>query len=366
MIRKPLTSVLLLAAVGATAAPLPLADGLPAGKNGTLTYIGKETKTTAPLALTLDPAGGATVALIPAGGQITALLDDGKGHILAANHFGLTGWAQPAAATDENDDFPALAISAPEKDTEETPAFLLHYLPALGKAAQETYYLDEDGKRHDGIPPAGKAGEPAPYYAVYAHLLDTALKAGGATYHVDCSEGMSDDYACDFYREGSARTDAPVLAGQDFYIPGNGYVYTDYDDSGSSYYRKRQKWVLVGNAFKEVPQPYYYLGLDSAYHGDDNQATGILDKKATLTLMGDDGKKVGTLNAGDTFTLLLADARYDCPAGARIGDANDPICTEARLLVKTADGTLGWLTVDYDYSKKDESPRIDGLHPLAG
>ena len=366
MIRKPLTSVLLLAAVGATAAPLPLTDSLPAGKNGALTYIGKETKTTAPLALTLDPAGGATVALIPAGGSVTALLDDGKGHILAANHFGLTGWAQPATAAAGNDDFPALAISAPEKDTEETPAFLLHYLPALGKAAQETYYLDENGKRHDGIPPEGKAGEPAAYYAVYDHLLDTALKTGGATYHVDCSAGMSDDYACDFYREGSVRADAPVLAGQDFYIPGNGYVYTDYDDSGSSYHRKRQKWVLAGNTFKEVPQPYYYLGLDSAYHGDDNQATGILDKKATLTLMGDDGKKVATLNAGDTFTLLLADARYDCPAGARIGDANDPICTEARLLVKTADGTLGWLTVDYDYSKKDESPRIDGLHPLAG
>ena len=363
MTRTPLILTLLLTAASATAAPLPLADNLPAGKNGALAYLGKETKTTAPLALTLKPEGGATVALIPAGGSVTALLDDGKGHILAANHFGLTGWAQPATAAAGNDDFPVLEVSAPGKDTEETPAFLLHYLPALGKAAQETYYLDENGKQHQGTPPEGKPEEASPYYEVYDHLLDTALKSGGATYRIDCSAGMSDDYHCLFQREGSARADAPTLGGQDYYLPGNGYVYTDYDDSGSSYYRKRQKWELAGNTFKEVPQPYYYLGLDSAYHGDDNQATGTLDKKATLTLMGDDGKKVATLKAGDTFTLLLADARHDCPADARIGDKNDPICTEARLLIKTADGTLGWLTLDYS---KDAAPRIDGLHPLAG
>ena len=95
-----------------------------------------------------------------------------------------------------------------------------------------------------------------------------------------------------------------------------------------------------------------------------NQSTADgLDKKATLTLTDASGQKVATLKAGDKITVVLADARYDCPANARIGDKNDPICNETRLLVKTADGTLGWLIVDFD---GDNHPSIDGLHPLAG
>ncbi len=356
MIRKPLTLALILAATTAAAAPLPLADNLPAGKDGALSYIGKESKTTAPLALTLKPEGGATVAIIPQGGKVTALISDGKGHTLVANHFGLTGWAQPATTADDNDDFPALEKSElREKDGD--PIFNLRYLPTLGKATQETYYLDDNGKQHQGTPPEGKPEEASPYYEVYDHLLDTALKAGGATYRIDCSTGMSDDFYCLFQPAGAARDDAAILSGRDYYLPGNGYVYTDYDDSGSSYYRKRQKWALDGKTFKEVAQPYYYLGLDSTYHGN------YENKDAPLTLTDNSGKKVATLKAGDKLTLLLADAGYDCPAGARIGDKNDPICTQARLLIKTADGTLGWLLLDYS---KEDAPSIDGLHPLAG
>ena len=356
MIRKPLTLALILAATTAAAAPLPLADGLPAGKDGALSYIGKESKTTAPLALTLKPEGGATVAIIPQGGKVTALISDGKGHTLVANHFGLTGWAQPATTADDNDDFPALEKSE-LREKGGDPIFNLRYLPTLGKATQETYYLDDNGKQHQGTPPEGKPEEASPYYEVYDHLLDTALKAGGATYRIDCSTGMSDDFYCLFQPAGAARDDAAILSGRDYYLPGNGYVYTDYDDSGSSYYRKRQKWALDGKTFKEVAQPYYYLGLDSTYHGN------YENKDAPLTLTDNSGKKVATLKAGDKLTLLLADAGYDCPANARIGNENDPICTEARLLIKTADGTLGWLLLDYS---KEDAPSIDGLHPLAG
>ena len=355
MIRKPLTLALILAATTAAAAPLPLADNLPAGKDGALSYIGKESKTTAPLALTLKPEGGATVAIIPQGGKVTALISDGKGHTLVANHFGLTGWAQPASSAENNDDFPALEKSE-LREKGGDPIFNLRYLPTLGKATQETYYLDDNGKQHQGTPPEGKPEEASPYYEVYDHLLDTALKAGGATYRIDCSTGMSDDFYCLFQPAGAARDDAAALSGRDYYLPGNGYVYTDYDDSGSSYYRKRQKWALDGKIFKEVAQPYYYLGLDSTYHGN------YENKDAPLTLTDDSGKKVATLKAGDKLTLLLADAGYDCPEGARIGNESDPICTEARLLIKTADGTLGWLLLDYS----KDAPSIDGLHPLAG
>ena len=356
MARKTLIVLALTLAATANAAPLPLANDIPAGKDGVMTYIGKESKTTAPLALTLDPEGGETVATIPQGGKATVLLHDGKGHTLVTNHFGLTGWAQPASSAENNDDFPALEKSE-LREKGGDPIFNLRYLPTLGKATQETYYLDDNGKQHQGTPPEGKPEEASPYYEVYDHLLDTALKAGGATYRIDCSTGMSDDFYCLFQPGGAARDDAAALSGRDYYLPGNGYVYTDYDDSGSSYYRKRQKWALDGKTFKEVAQPYYYLGLDSTYHGN------YENKDAPLTLTDDSGKKVATLKAGDKLTLLLADAGYNCPEGARIGNESDPICTEARLLIKTADGTLGWLLLDYS---KGDGPSIDGLHPLAG
>ena len=92
----------------ATGKPLPLAANLPASADGTLAYLGTETTTTAPLILTLDPGGGATVAVIPRGGKITVLLADGAGHYLVKNHFGLTGWAL-ASESSKNDDFPTLA-----------------------------------------------------------------------------------------------------------------------------------------------------------------------------------------------------------------------------------------------------------------
>lgn len=51
------------------------------------------------LALTLNSKGGQTVAIIPADSKVTALINDGKGYILVANHFDLTGWARPTTAT---------------------------------------------------------------------------------------------------------------------------------------------------------------------------------------------------------------------------------------------------------------------------
>ena len=322
MARKTLIVLALTLAATANAAPLPLANDIPAGKDGVMTHIGKESKTTAPLALTLDPEGGETVATIPQGGKATVLLHDGKGHTLVTNHFGLTGWAQPASSAENNDDFPALEKSE-LREKGGDPIFSLHYLPALGKTMHGTYNKNDEGQLVPYDPKVENSD------LTYDHLLDTALKAGGETYHVYCSTGMSDDYGCDFLSEGSNLDNIVGIAGQDFYIPGNGYVYTDFDDSGISHYRKRQKWELDGKDVKEIKQPYHYLGI----------------------------------KAGDKITVVLADARYDCPANARIGDKNDPICNETRLLVKTADGTLGWLIVDFD---GDNHPSIDGLHPLAG
>ena len=179
MSRKTLIALALTLAATANAAPLPLADNIPAGKDGVMTYIGKESKTTAPLALTLDPEGGETVATIPQGGKATVLLHDGKGHTLVANHFGLTGWAQPASSAENNDDFPALKESKIQDKNDKFMYINLRYLPALGKATQGEYYLGDDDTPRQPPPPASKPGEASPFYIYYDHLLETALKAGG-------------------------------------------------------------------------------------------------------------------------------------------------------------------------------------------
>ena len=56
-------------------------------------------KTLIAVALTLNSKGGQTVAIIPADSKVTALINDGQGYILVANHFDLTGWARPTTAT---------------------------------------------------------------------------------------------------------------------------------------------------------------------------------------------------------------------------------------------------------------------------
>jgi len=101
-------------------------------------------------------------------------------------------------------------------------------------------------------------------------LLETALKADGARYHIDCSAGASGDYHCLFLNAAQGkirRTNVAGLPGQTFYIPGNGAIYSDTDDSNSRYYRVRQKWTLHNGEIQENEQPYHYLGLASQYRG---------------------------------------------------------------------------------------------------
>ena len=330
----------------ATGKPLPLAANLPASADGALAYLGTETTTTAPLILTLDPGGGATVAVIPRGGKTTVLLTDGAGHYLVKNHFGLTGWAL-ASESSKNDDFPTLAThEQPIPDSE--ARYTLHYLANLGSTMQDDYHRDQNGVLNKGTPPAGVEKN-----SHYRHLLDTRLKTGGPRYHILCLNEPSDSPYCYLAQaaDGWEKETLPALHATTYYLPGNGYLYTANDDPG--HYRKRQKWQLNGSTLQEETQPYYALDLASTYRGlGQNQ-------DAPLELHDADGKRVATLAPGDSVTLLLADGQYNCPADAR---ASDNRCHENRLLLKTADNTLGWVTVN---DKQDKAPKFDGLTPSA-
>ena len=84
-------------------------------------------------------------------------------------------------------------------------------------------------------------------------------------------------------------------------------------------------------------------------------------RKKPLTLTDAGGQTVATLQPGDQVTLLLRDNQHKCPKEAQINELG--LCGEERYLLRTGDGTLGWITVDYS---KEDAPVIDGLSPMAG
>ena len=223
--------------------------------NAPLIWLNRETTAATTLTLTREPDGGDTIAVIPRGGSITALMRDADGHTLAKTPFGITGWAQAQAGEDSGETFPALALRH-----DDTLNIDLYYHPQLGKTQNNHYYYNEaePDTPSPGLPPDPAADEPAPHYTTYDRLLETALKADGARYHIDCSAGASGDYHCLFLNAAQGkirRTNVAGLPGQTFYIPGNGAIYSDTDDSNSRYYRVRQKWTLHNGTALPLPRP---------------------------------------------------------------------------------------------------------------
>lgn len=125
---------------------------------------------------------------------------------------------------------------------------------------------------------------------------------GGARYHMDCTVSLSGQHYCIFLpvREGKIRRNGvAALPGQTFYLPGNGHIYSDVDDSGVRYYRLRQKWALENGEMREIEQPYHYLGLASHYRGILKADDGTHDSKTPLRLLDRvDGKKNRGKNRG--------------------------------------------------------------------
>ena len=273
--------------------------------NAPLIWLNRETTAATTLTLTREPDGGDTIAVIPRGGSITVLMRDADGHTLAKTPFGITGWAQAQAGEDSGETFPALALRH-----DDTLNIDLYYHPQLGKPRNNHYYYNEaePDTPSPGLPPDPAADEPAPHYTTYDRLLETALKADGARYHIDCSVGASGDYHCLFLNAAQGkirRTNVAGLPGQTFYIPGNGAIYSDTDDSNSRYYRVRQKWTLHNGEIQENEQPYHYLGLASQYRGILKADSGAHDRKTPLRLLKRIGgkKTVAKIAAGEPLRI---------------------------------------------------------------
>ena len=345
---KSLLISLLLAGL-AGAAELPLAEA---------PKLGLKTTTTGPISLTFKPDGGATVAVLPKDAKTEVLMSDEAGHQLLRNDFGLVGWAQ--AGGEGSDDFNPEQLKKREVKYrgQEEDTFSLWYDGALGQAREGIY--------HDGEENLQEGAHPTTSELDYERILETALKPDGQRFAVLCSS-TSDDYSCLWLPAdalvGADARKAPAIGGQTFYMPGNGFVYAISDSAGSSYTEHhREKWALVDGQFNEVEQPYYYIGKENSVYQGLRGTDEAEPKKKPLTLTDAGGKKtVATLQPGDQVTLLLRDNQHKCPKERQINELG--LCSEERYLLRTGDGTLGWITVDYN---REDAPVIDGLSPMAG
>ena len=368
MHHKPLALLVALFAGSAHAAATSFADSVPEKAEGVpLAYIGKTTTATTALTLTFKPDGGHDIGALPQGGKLQVLLVDDKGNHLVASDYGIVGWAQARENKDAGSEaFPALETVA-DKEAYAT----IHYNPQLAEKRDERYYFANEGEDNPaiaGVPQAKKDGEDD-YSETRHRLLETALKADGARYHVDCSPGVEGGPYCVLVPVSKTlpASDDGIFAPEDLTLPGNGYLYSDSDDGGR-YFRAREKWRLKGGESENIEQPYYYLGLDTIYQGrwsyDDSGEKETENRAEPLKLTDHIGgdQTIAEVAPGSKITLVLIQQRFVEREGEEL-DYEQRI--PAWLLVKTADGKSGWVKIE-TMNPDNPFPDIDELHGFAG
>lgn len=365
MHHKPLALLVALFAGSAHAAATSFADSVPEKAEGVpLAYIGKTTTATTALTLTFKPDGGHDIGALPQGGKLQVLLVDDKGNHLVASDYGIVGWAQAR----ENKDAGSEAFPALETVADKDASAVIHYNPQLAEKRDDRYYYANEGEDNPaiaGVPQPKKDGEDD-YSETRHRLLETALKADGARYHVDCSPGVEGGPYCVLVPVSKTlpASDDGIFAPEDLTLPGNGYLYSHTDDGGR-YFRAREKWQLKGGESENIEQPYYYLGLDTIYQGrwsyDDSGEKETENRAEPLKLTDHIGgdQTIAEVAPGSKITLVLIQQRFVEREGEEL-DYEQRI--PAWLLVKTADGKTGWFNI----GAGDGFPNIEGLHGFAG
>ena len=365
MHHKPLALLVALFAGSAHAAATSFADSVPEKAEGVpLAYIGKTTTATTALTLTFKPDGGHDIGALPQGGKLQVLLVDDKGNHLVASDYGIVGWAQAR----ENKDAGSEAFPALETVADKDASAVIHYNPQLAEKRDDRYYYANEGEDNPaiaGVPQPKKDGEDD-YSETRHRLLETALKADGARYHVDCSPGVEGGPYCVLVPVSKTlpASDDGIFAPEDLTLPGNGYLYSHTDDGGR-YFRAREKWRLKGGESENIEQPYYYLGLDTIYQGrwsyDDSGEKETENRAEPLKLTDHIGgdQTIAEVAPGSKITLVLIQQRFVEREGEEL-DYEQRI--PAWLLVKTADGKTGWFNI----GAGDGFPNIEGLHGFAG
>ena len=320
------TSLLCLTLLAAHASAENLfQDKVPGKSEGAYAYIGQESTAALPLKLTFAPDGGHTVANLSQGSALTVLLVDKQGHYLLKTPFGLTGWAQahPEGSRTPVDPFANLVSLKNTSPRDAGLFYLFHirYNPAHSKA------LDSLERQ------PGEQGE-----MIY-HALITELAPNSGEYQVLCDEGMSADPGCGFVPVGQAYDSQKHtwLGGENFIIPGNGFVYSETDSN--EYHTVRSKWAFKDGQLSQVEQPFFYIG--ETYDAENAFALEKLDGQGEIPVA-----------AGEALTLILNALPLRSCAQAES-------CAEFVLLAQKADGQAGWLRIKdiYDNAAQDQ-PRL--------
>ncbi|MDA8084891.1 MAG: hypothetical protein M0024_14635 [Nitrospiraceae bacterium] len=138
-------------------------------------------------------------------------------------------------------------------------------------------------------------------------------------YVIDYNAGPSGDPKFIIYRKiDHALKKLASIPGDNLIIPGDGNVYV----SGESddFFDRRRKYVLSEGTLKEVPQPYYYVGL---------RTRNV--KPLNIYSDRDYQIKVTHLPAGSEIEVLVASLRKQF---------------EYDFLIKSPYGLTGWVTVE--------------------
>ena len=368
MHHKPLALLVALFAGSVHAAATSFADSVPEKAEGVpLAYIGKTTTAATALTLTFKPDGGHDIGALPQGGKLQVLLVDDKGNHLVASDYGIVGWAQAR----ENKDAGSEAFPALETVADKDASAVIHYNPQLAEKRDDHYYYANEGENNPaiaGVPQPKKDGEDD-YSETRHRLLETALAPGGARYHVDCTPGVEGGPYCVLVPVSKTlpASDDGIFVPEDLTLPGNGYLYSHTDD-GARYFRAREKWRVQDKETQNIEQPYYYLGVETTYHGrwyqdesgekeTENRAEPL---KLTDRIGGD--QTIAEVAPGSKITLVLIQQRFVEREGEEL-DYEQRI--PAWLLVKTADGKSGWVKIE-TMNPDNPFPDIEELHGFAG
>ena len=204
--------------------------------------------------------------------------------------------------------------------------------------------------KHEGVRiwyPADKAtpAKTAPAYlkeyeeaGVYASQpIELDLGHGLPKLAVACDSGPSNDPSCRLL----PKFDDPAIAvfesaGTDFVFVPNGDIHVfGHNDN---LYDHRRLFRFDGNRYKEVAQPFRYVGIEGK-------------TKAPLTLTsergGDTKRPVLTLAASSALTILL-----------NASDGDDENGQNSDYLVRTRDGIVGWARIPM---QPDGTTIVDGL-----
>lgn len=145
------------------------------------------------------------------------------------------------------------------------------------------------------------------------------------TYVVDFDPGPSDDPAFVVYAENGAnlnelideRGEPFIVGGLNLIIPGNGSLYVS--GHTNNMFNERRKFKVMGNRVREIPQPFYYVGIGTVTTRP-IKLYSSLSKKEVVAQLPKDAKIAVLVNKGEHY------------------------------LVKTSFGLVGWVHIpNYEY-----------------